>query len=220
MTTSTSIHSYHLLSGVYDSLATLWSWGQIAKSRNQAIGKLMRHSNILILGPGTCQGFEAFGKGNSNLTLVDSSAEMLQARGGEWKAGLNSLPTVHICDVREYQPHQRFDCIWLPYFLNVFSTGEVIAMLSEFKSWLKDSGEIHISDFMAPDTRWFLRLFQEAWHGLPMAFFHAVTGNAWHSIHDLPRLISDAGFQMTDTLPTGFGPSSHPWIGNYVCKPL
>ena len=215
----TAIHSYDLLSSAYDTLARWWSLDQIAQSRQKVIQKIRNSPQILILGPGTCEGFQAFESGICHLTLVDSSPEMLAAKESQWKSGLSGRLTVHLGDARSFQPQQSFDCIWLPYFLNVFSAEEVVSLLQKIKPWLKENGEIYISDFMPPDSRPIPRLIQEIWHGLPMAFFHAVTGNAWHSIHDLPTLIQQAGFQITESIPGEFGPTRHRWIGSIACKP-
>lgn len=218
MTSKTTIHSYHLLSEIYDPLAAIWSLGHISKSRNEAIKRILNFPDVLVIGPGTCTGFHDFEKGRCSLTLIDSSPEMLAKNENAWSEEFKNKLTTHTCDIRSFKPRKLYDCIWLPYFLNVFSREEVVSLLSTFKSWLKKDGEIHISDFMAPDPRRIHRLLQEVWHGLPMAFFHVVTGNAWHSIHDLPKLASAAGLKEIEIRPTGFGPKDHPWIGNFVCR--
>lgn len=219
MSTPTTVHDYHLLSPAYDMLAKAWSLGAIPQSNTIAINKIAEASNILVLGPGTCQGFGKFEFAPCHLTLIDSSAAMLKIGFSE----LAKIPQqrLHVVtdDFRSFTPTTKYQKIWLPYFLNVFSTQEVIEILGALKSWLQDGGEIVISDFMEPDPRFLHRFLQELWHGIPMSFFHLVTGNSWHGVHDLPKLITLSGYRITESHPCDFGPTDHRWIGMYVCKP-
>ena len=220
MPSQTEVHDYQLVSGYYDALAALWSFGNIARSRNTVINRIKTHSTVLIFGPGTCRGFEELWTGSCQVTMVDSSPEMLM----ESSQILKNIPPekldLHTKSIRTFQTTKSFQSIWLPYFLNVFRTEEVVQLLRDLKSSLKTDGEIYITDFMGPDQRWTFRFLQEIWHGIPMAFFHLVTGNSWHSIHPLPDLISRAGYEITEVCPVKFGPQSHRWIGTYVCKPV
>jgi len=217
---STRVHDYHLLSGAYDTLAWLWSLGAIDQSRSTALNKISNKSRVLIPGAGTCQGFGALSSASCHLTLVDSSPAMLSMGSAELCGIPKHRLEIYLEDIRSFQPSSRFSSIWLPYFLNVFSANEVVDLLGKLKPWLQEDGEIYISDFLKPDSRFLYRVLQEMWHGLPMAFFYVVTGNAWHKVHDLPRLSNLAGYRVTESYPCNIGPKSHRWIGTYVCKPI
>lgn len=214
----TKVHDYHLVSGYYDALAAVWSFDQISYSREFAIRRIKSHARVLILGPGTCRGFEDLWSGSCHVTLVDSSPDMLSHSAEIFRQLPPEKLSIQQIDVHSYYPKNSFQSIWLPYFLNVFSPEEVIQILKALRPSLEKDGEIYISDFMEPDHRWYIRIIQELWHGLPMAFFHLVTGNSWHPIHPLPDLIRRAGYEITEVYPAKFGPNSHRWIGTYVCK--
>ena len=219
MAFSNPTNNYHLISEYYDLLADVWSAGSIHKANSYVINKSHSYRRLLIIGPGTCRGFHKLPQDNSHIYLIDNSPEMLEKSYEELKDFNPSCLKISIQDFRNHVPEEKYDFIWFPFLLNVFKPKEVITILNMSKSWLSPFGRVYISDFADPDsTQLVSRGLQQAWHGIPMIFFHLVTGNAWHSILHMKKLIDDSNLELERTVSFPISKIGPQWIRSYECK--
>lgn len=184
--------NYDQLVETYDLLATCWSGSAIRAARMWCASQIAPDERVLIVGPGTGEDAARMAKIGADLLLVDYSIQMLGKSIGRCRDCTNKTPDKIHGDFRTQKNLPNQDTVVAPFFLNVFSRDEALEVLRQMRSLIDANGRILISDFSPPPKKKLERFAMELWHGIPMAFFHIYTGNAWHRVHDIPKLAEKA----------------------------
>ncbi|MEE2883222.1 MAG: methyltransferase domain-containing protein [Planctomycetota bacterium] len=189
--------NYDSLVGIYDLLATCWSGAAMENARMWCAERISADEQVVVVGPGTGVDAAYMTSSGAHLLLIDLSRKMLEASVGRCRSGGNSTPQQIHGDFRLQKMLEPQDTAVAPFFLNIFSAAEALQVLKHLRDSIHPNGRILISDFSAPPKNPIARLLMEIWHGIPMACFYLWTGNAWHGVHDISSLASQAGLEIT-----------------------
>ncbi|MDE0959598.1 MAG: methyltransferase domain-containing protein [Planctomycetota bacterium] len=188
--------NYDRLVVLYDRLASLWSGGAIRSARLWCARQTPSKRTVLVIGPGTGEDAALCCARGAEVQLIDVSKKMLAETVLRCKSSGGAEPVAIHDDFRTVQFSPPPSDILLPFVLNIFCSDELPQILRQVRESIAADGRILISDFSPPAKFFATRLLMELWHGIPMAFFYLLTGNAWHGVHDLPGALEEAGLTI------------------------
>ena len=200
---STVVHGYDRLAPLYDRLAALYSGGRIGACHDTIAARLTPGDEVLFVGAGSGRDAAAAAQRGIRPTLVDLSPRMLSRAARRFEP-TGFSPTLVSGDIRAFDPThgavppRRFDAVVTCFFLNVFGSDELPALIEHLVSLVRPGGRLWIADFAPPRGTRLARITQRLYHDLPMHTFRALTGNAIHSIHEIAPALERAGIVVRE----------------------
>jgi len=189
--------NYDSLVNIYDLLARCWSGGAILAARMWCAERISAGECVMVVGPGTGADAACMAQTGAQLLLIDHSSRMLETTARRCRSEGNTTPQQIRGDFRIQKDLELQNSVVAPFFLNIFCWEEALQVMHQLRDSIGPEGRILISDFSAPPRNFIARLAMEIWHGIPMAFFYLWTGNAWHGVHDIPKMAEQSGLEIT-----------------------
>jgi len=201
-----------LLATVYDSLAWAYSAGAIGACKRWGVAHLQPGSSVLFAGAGSATEVVDPVRGGVHCDIVDRSAAMLsRARKRLQRCGLEHQATMYETDLRFFEPGRTYDAVVAHFFLNVFDTTTMLAMMERMQGLLRPKGLLIVGDFAMGH-----QFLQMLYHDLPMHLFSRWTDSALHEIHDVAAAAQTHGFRLTAHRFFRWGRLGPPWFGSWV----
>ena len=183
-------YSHDSVASIYDGLTDFISLNQTVVTKDYLLEKIEGDTKVLVVGCGTGYIATKARQKGANVVAVDISKKMIErAKKHAVENEAHGITFVQK-DFLNLEMEDEFDCIALPFFLNVFPDERTVErVLEKARSHLKPGGGILIADELEPMNKcyWFFI------NGirLPVYFFFSVaTGIKPHRIHDLKKIMS------------------------------
>ena len=188
---------YDRVAFLYDEVCAFYSLGAIARSKRHHLGFLKVGNRVLYVGVGRGADALAAARAGAQVTAVDLSEPMLRRlRSAAIREGLY-LELIED-DVSQLPCPGDYDVVVANYFLNMFAESDAQSMLDVLLGQIRPGGRLCLADF-APAAGLGLRKI------LTTAYYRLVNGVGWllgicalHEIPDLPKWLTDRGFEILD----------------------
>ena len=154
------------LAPFYDLLASVVFLGQIDRAQKHLVNQIKPNSRVLILGGGTGKLLTYFHK-NTSIKFVEISSKMISKAK---KRKTEAFVEFEESDFLEWSSIETFDYIICPFFLDLFSSIRLKEIITKTKTYLKDNGQLLVSDFDGASKSFFNQLLLKLMFG----FFFAV----------------------------------------------
>lgn len=209
--------SYGPFVPVYALLANLYSGGAIPACHRWAVDQLNPGDNVLFAGAGPGTDVVRAALAGLQVTAVEICPAMLDcARRRARNAGVEASVRFVEGDVLEMQAAAAFDAVIAQFFLNVFSKSSLPGTLAALAGHLSARGRLLVGDFAPlPGSA---RVWQQLWHDVPMHVLARTGANAVHPVHDLPRHLRAAGFDIDERQPFRLFGNGPAWIEGLVAR--
>ena len=202
-------YSYDKVAFAYDALASVYSFGRIARSKRAHLSHLRTGDRVLYVGVGRGDEAVAAAAQGIRVTALDLSPRMLAALGRASAAA--SVEIESICgDVTLHRPTEPYDAVCVHYFLNLFSESDAAEMIDQLAGWVRPGGLLSLADFAPVESRGFARV-------LTSAYYRPANWVAWalgfcelHPIPDYPAMLSARGFEAPTITRFPIGPGNLP----------
>ncbi|MCG8584313.1 MAG: class I SAM-dependent methyltransferase [Pirellulales bacterium] len=210
MATVTEVNTpnYDRTAWFYESIAWVYSAGQIGRAKCSQLKFLEPGAKVVYLGVGAGEdALEAASRG-FDVTCVELSRKMLDRFQQKLdKAGLSAEL---ICDnAFDFDRVGQYDACMTNFFLNVFPKDQMVAMLSHAARLVRPGGKLMISDCACPQGWLPSRLFNHVYLRAGMGLYNVLGLAAWHMTYDYRKHFAEAGL-TTSAVETfrylGFGP--------------
>lgn len=186
-------NSYDRLAWLYDTVAHLYSGGQIHALKTAQVNELRPRERVLYAGVGSGEDAVIAAARPIELTILDASPRMIE-QASQSIAATGGIGSVEILcsDVLQHDRQEYYDVIVANFFLNIFSEDDMIAVLRHLAKMLKPGGRLMIGDFSHPRGGLFERTTQRFYYLLSMTSFWLLGGTTLHPIYDYQRFIGEA----------------------------
>ncbi len=191
-----TVYDYSAFAWCYESIASVYSLGAIARVKASQIASLSAGDRVLYVGVGAGEDALLASRVGALLTCIDVSPRMLarlRARLERDEAGMDAVELV-LGDLFEFEPGARFDFVIANFVLNLYAEPEMRQALARMRSWLAPGGSLMIADFALPAP---------AWVWISALYYRPVNWMAWllglcelHPIHDYARCLSLLGLEV------------------------
>ena len=188
---------YDRVAFLYDEVCAVYSLGAIARSKRHHLGFLRVGNRVLYVGVGRGADALAAARAGAQVTAVDLSEPMLRRlRSAAIREGLH-LEIIED-DVSQLPYPGDYDVVVANYFLNMFAESDAQSMLGVLLGQIRPGGRLCLADF-APSVGLGLRRI------VTTSYYRLVNGVGWllgicalHEIPDLPKWLTDRGFEILD----------------------
>ena len=188
---------YDRVAFLYDEVCAVYSLDAIARSKRHHLGFLKAGNRVLYVGVGRGADALAAARAGAQVTAVDLSEPMLRRlRSAAIREGLY-LKLIED-DVSQLPCPGDYDVVVANYFLNMFAESDAQSMLDVLLGQIRPGGRLCLADF-APAAGLGLRKI------VTTAYYRLVNGVGWllgicalHEIPDLPKWLTDRGFEILD----------------------
>ncbi len=142
-------YSYASLAFIYDELASLYSFGRIARSKRSQLGEIAPGARVLYAGVGRGEDAILAARFGAQITAIDLAPSMLHRL--EKKLAREGLQAELIeGDVAEHEVDEAYDVVVANYFLNLFDAEQAAQMLANLVRWVNPDGKLLFADFARP----------------------------------------------------------------------
>jgi ubiquinone/menaquinone biosynthesis C-methylase UbiE len=191
-------YNHDSISRIYDQFTNAISLYQTVKTKEYLINRIKAQSTALEIGCGngglaiSCAGKCAYVLG------LDVSKNMIEnAKKLVVKRHIDGIEFIQK-DLYSFNSKKKFDYIILAYFLNIFPDEKTVEkVISKAKSFLKPGGVILIADELEPSNT-ILSMIVRALRVPVFNFFYLTTGLKYHKIHDLEKVLENAGIEIIE----------------------
>ncbi|MSP59223.1 MAG: class I SAM-dependent methyltransferase [Myxococcales bacterium] len=188
---------YRTIAPLYEGMALLYSGGQMrACGAFQAAG-LSAGERVLHAGGGAGEDACRAADQGCAVTLVDSSPEMLaRARAALTRSG---HPEVELLceDIFAHDRPGAYDVVCANFFFGVFSKSDLPRLVAHLGRQLRAGGRLLVADFALAGGP-LLRLVQQVYHAIPVAFYAVAAGNPVRPLYDYGPYLERARFRITE----------------------
>ena len=188
---------YKIIGPLYDLLSTVYSGGQIHKSKTAMNADLKEDDKVLFAGVGHGRdAIDAAEKG-AQVTVVDLSATMLKnvEKNLKNKTFKHPIRLVH-SDILQFEETAEYGMVVANFFLNVFPEDFMVTIMQHLGTLVKEDGAFVVGDFHHPKGNIFTKAFQNAYWYIAVFIFTVFAKNAFHKIYDYPRHLEAMGFKV------------------------
>jgi demethylmenaquinone methyltransferase/2-methoxy-6-polyprenyl-1,4-benzoquinol methylase len=175
--------NYDALANFYQTIAHMYSFGQIRCSKNLQLSEISAGIKVLYVGCGSGEDAVQAAKKGAKVTCMDISSKMIKIT----EANLNKekLTAKLVCsDIFDYLSCDRYDVVVANYFLNNFSDDVLPELLSHISALIKPDGKIMIADFYAFSKNRLIRAIQRLNFYIVNLFFWALRVAPLHKYQD------------------------------------
>lgn len=188
--------SYDRLAWLYETVAQLYSGGQIHALKTAQANDLLPNERVLYAGVGGGEDVVVAAERPIDVTIIDISPRMIEQAERKIAAAGRSCRVEILCsDVLQHDRREYYDVIVANFFLNIFSEDDMIAVLRHLAKMLKPGGRLMIGDFSPPRGGVIERTTQSIYYLLSMSCFWLLGGTTLHPIYDYHRFIGEAELQ-------------------------
>jgi demethylmenaquinone methyltransferase/2-methoxy-6-polyprenyl-1,4-benzoquinol methylase len=188
-------YSYGSIARLYDSLAALYSRGQIAASKRVQLDSIRSGDRVLYAGAGSGSEIILAARFGAQVTAIDLAEEMLVRVAVRFER--EGLSSELICgDVSSHKPVELYDVVVANYFLNLFNVEHAREMARHLVSLVRPGGKLLLADFALPQDGQVAALIGEAYYRPINWIAWALGFCALHPILDYARLLEPMGFRI------------------------
>ncbi|MFK7894377.1 MAG: class I SAM-dependent methyltransferase [Myxococcota bacterium] len=202
-------YSYAPLAFVYDELAWLYSFGQIAKSKRVQLGEIAPGARVLYAGVGRGEDALLAARFGAEVTAIDLAPGMLRRFKQKLdREGLSAtLVEGDVASHAAAEEEGAYDVVVANYFLNLFDADKAREMLAHLVRLTKADGQMLFADFARPRggvwAEWVCAAHYRPANWIAWAFGFCEL----HPILDYGELLAGFGFEIRKErrLPLLFG---------------
>lgn len=182
---------YDRAAALYESVANVYSTGQIKASKRFQLNFIKPGDKVLFLGVGAGEDAVMAAKAGAQVSCVDISQKMLNQL--DRKLRENNVAAELICQSAfEFDRFAHYDSVCANYFLNVFRRPMMVEMLNHSARLVKPGGNYMIADVALPHGNPISKAFNLAYLKSAMAASCAIGLVPWHENYDYESFFEGA----------------------------
>jgi ubiquinone/menaquinone biosynthesis C-methylase UbiE len=206
-----------------DRIARPYRWIEYAafgrrleRHRFRFLPETRNSRNALLLGDGDGRFAAALARINSHVRIdcIESSARMIQVAKERLETERITAPErIHFlqADALRVKLHPaHYDLIVTNFFLDCFSTSQVLALITPVREACCPGARWMVSDFQRPSSGW-RALYANIWLRTMYLFFRVVTGLKTSTLPAYAEALRSAGFVLQ---------SRHSSMASFICSEL
>ncbi|MCL2288601.1 MAG: class I SAM-dependent methyltransferase [Candidatus Bathyarchaeota archaeon] len=175
--------NYDTIANFYQSIAHIYSFGQIRRSKNLQLSEISKGTKVLYVGCGSGEDAVQAAKKGANVTCIDISSKMI--KNTKIKLNREKLTARLICgDIFDHLERECYDVVTANYFLNNFPADVLPKLFSHILALIKPGGKIMIADFYALSKNRLIMAIQRFNFYIVNFFFWALRFAPLHKYQD------------------------------------
>jgi len=191
----TKKRNYNSVAWFYQSLAHIYSCGQIRASKLSQLNEINPGDNVLYAGVGSGEDAVEAARKGASITCVDLSGKMIHNTQNEFRN--NDLNGEFICgDIMEHDKKGYYDVVAANYFLNVFPEDTMQKLMKHLISLVKPGGKLLIADFAKADNEGIRKVIQYINYWVAILFYWLLRLEPIHPIYDYPVYLKKNGMTI------------------------
>jgi len=193
--------NYDSIATFYQTIAHIYSFGQIRRSKNLQLSEMNEGIKVLYVGCGSGEDAVQAAKKGANVTCIDISSNMIENTA----AALNkaNLTARLICgDIFDHLECDCYDVVIVNYFLSNFSADILAKLFSHISALMKTDGKLMIADFYASSKNIIIRAIQKFNFYFVELFFWTLKVAPLHKYQDYRAYFDEVGIvpERVDTV--------------------
>ncbi|MGF1758698.1 class I SAM-dependent methyltransferase [Photobacterium sagamiensis] len=186
------------MAGIYSTVTKVISMGGNSRSQEYFLKLISPEIKILNTGCGSICFSEKIASKNNNVTSVDISPRMIEEAKKNFsnRELLNNI--TFVCeDILKYEPNEKFDIVFVNFFLNTFNENDYKIVLLHLLSMVKEGGLLCIADEVT-GTKLSTKIEQIIFRPIITRLHGILAKHPLHPIYDYTPFITENGFSLID----------------------